>query len=283
LRKELLKTNSFNVMLDLVDGSAPGLVTTRQTKEAFAAFAVKGFCGHKLTSSYDRGYVFPLFSRGEGFLEASRESCVDGGLRNRFRQLIEYRLSGGTEDDLDREIFSYVLAVLNAPSYSEQFGQRLKRDWPRVPLPGSADFLMIMARLGDKLASIQLMESLVLQRPDATYDGPASPEVTCVGWSDETVWLDAISARKGRPTEPGTVGFRGVGEAVWAFHIGGYRVCEKWLKDRKGRTLSDDDIAHYQRIVDAISETIRLMGEIDEVIEEHGGWPGAFVASEAAA
>ena len=61
--------------------------------------------------------------------------------------------------------------------------------------------------------------------------------------------------------------------AVWNFHIGGYQVCEKWLKDRKGRTLSAEDIEHYQRVVVALNETIRIMGEIDEVIEEHGGWP----------
>ncbi len=68
-------------------------------------------------------------------------------------------------------------------------------------------------------------------------------------------------------------------EDVWNFHIGGYQVCEKWLKDRKGRTLSKDDIAHYQKIVVALAETIRLMKEIDEVIEQHGGWPGAFQGS----
>jgi hypothetical protein len=61
--------------------------------------------------------------------------------------------------------------------------------------------------------------------------------------------------------------------AAWNFHIGGYQVCEKWLKDRKGRTLSADDIEHYQRVVVALKATIRIMGEIDAVIEEHGGWP----------
>ena len=73
-----------------------------------------------------------------------------------------------------------------------------------------------------------------------------------------------------------TVGFRGVREQVWNFHIGGYQVCEKWLKDRRGRTLTKDDLAHYQKIVVALAETIRLMAEIDEVIGKHGGWPGAF-------
>ena len=83
-----------------------------------------------------------------------------------------------------------------------------------------------------------------------------------------------------------TRGFRGVPEEVWNFHIGGYQVCEKWLKDRQarggknprpGRVLTDEDIDHYQKIVVALSETIRIMAEIDEVIEAHGGWPGPFV------
>ncbi|HEY8668280.1 MAG TPA: type ISP restriction/modification enzyme [Tepidisphaeraceae bacterium] len=74
-------------------------------------------------------------------------------------------------------------------------------------------------------------------------------------------------------------GFAGVPEEIRNFHIGGYQVCQKWLKDRKGRTLSKDDLIHYQKIVVALHETIRLMKEIDEVIEKHGGWPGAFVTN----
>ena len=78
---------------------------------------------------------------------------------------------------------------------------------------------------------------------------------------------------------------------MWNFHIGGYQVCEKWLKDRQakggknprpGRVLTDEDIDHYQRIVFALNETIRIMQEIDEVIGKHGGWPDAFVADNAA-
>ena len=71
-------------------------------------------------------------------------------------------------------------------------------------------------------------------------------------------------------------GFKNVPEDTWQFHIGGHQVCEKWLKDRKGRKITKDEIEHYQKIVMAISETIRLMAEIDKVIDEHGGWPDAF-------
>jgi hypothetical protein len=104
------------------------------------------------------------------------------------------------------------------------------------------------------------------------YVGPRDPKVGRVSWANESVHLDN--------THDNHVGFRAVSKEVWDFYIGGYQVCHKWLKERKGRRLSEDDIAHYRKIVVAISETIRLMGEIDEVIEEHGGWPDAFVTAE---
>ena len=75
-------------------------------------------------------------------------------------------------------------------------------------------------------------------------------------------------------------------EEVWNFHIGGYQVAEVGLRivgkraNRSGRILTEEDIEHYQKIVVAISETIRIMGEIDKVIETHGGWPDAFASSK---
>ncbi len=113
---------------------------------------------------------------------------------------------------------------------------------------------------------MQLLESPKVDRPITTYVDSAGSEVEKVSYDQGTVWIDK-SKRSG---------FRGVPHAVWDFHVGGYHVCEKWLKDRKGRVLSKADIGHYQRIVVALAETIRLMKEIDELIDKHGGWPGAF-------
>ena len=67
--------------------------------------------------------------------------------------------------------------------------------------------------------------------------------------------------------------FEGVAPGVWEFHVGGYQVCHKWLKDRKGRELTNSDKRHYQRVVAALGETIALMGQVDAAIDERGGWP----------
>jgi predicted helicase len=179
-------------------------------------------------------------------------------------------------------IFNYIYAVLYSPNYRSRYAEFLRSGFPRVPLTGGVELFRGLVRLGGDLVALHLMESPKLEPPLTNYIGPKNPEVGRVGWSDDTVWLDATATKKGQPATPGTVGCRGVPEAVWNFHIGGYQVCEKWLKDRRGRTLSDEDIAHYGRIVVALRETIRLMGEIDAVIEEHGGWPGAFHAAAAA-
>lgn len=266
LRKESLKTNSFNVMLDLKEKS-PGLVTTRQTKERFAAFAVTGFCGHKVTSSYDRSYVLPLFTKNDGSLISEEVTCLETEFLAFFREMLATaRMSEVGDRELVLDVFNYILALLSAPSYVECFEERLKRDWPRVPKPGALSLFLELAELGRELADIQTMKSGRLNETITYFQGGHSPEVSDVFWSSDAVWLDKDKSR----------GFQDVPEKVWDFHIGGYQVCHKWLKDRKGRTLSDEDIAHYQKIIVAISETIRIMAEIDEVIDQHGGWREAF-------
>lgn len=186
-----------------------------------------------------------------------------------------------------QDLFDWVYAVLHSESYRKRYAEFLKSDFARVPLPQSTGLFRTLAGHGRELADLHLLESPNTDEFVTTYVGCGNPEVGRVGWSDGTVWLDAgkTNAREGhRSTKPGTIGFRDVPEGVWDFHIGGYQVCHKWLKDRKGRTLSDEDVAHYQKIVVALNETIRIMAEIDDVIEAHGGWPDAFqIGSEAGA
>ena len=177
----------------------------------------------------------------------------------------------------------YIYSILHSHKYRQRYAEYLAIDFPRIPLPQNQKTLQNLAYLGNELIKLHLMESPTIENPITTYKGSKYPDVNRVGWSDGVVWLDATKtdAKEGhRATKPGKIGFHGVTKEVWGFHVGGYQVCHKWLKDRKGRTLSEDEIAHYQKIIVAINETIRIMGEIDEVIEKHGGWPGAFQTAQ---
>ncbi len=167
-------------------------------------------------------------------------------------------------------IFNYAYAVFHSPTYRSRYTDFLKIDFPRLPLTGNLGLFRALARLGGELTTLHLLESPKVEKFITDFTGQRTPEIEKPTWSKNTVWLD----------KENTIGFKGVREEVWGFHVGGFQVCEKWLKDRKGRKLTKDDIEHYQKIVVALSETIRLMAEIDKVIDEHGGWPGAFQSAK---
>ena len=171
------------------------------------------------------------------------------------------------------DVFNYTYAIFHSPGYRSRYAEFLKIDFPRLPLTANLELFRALARMGGELTALHLLESPTLAQPISEFIGSRGLEVEKISWSRNTVWANKAQ----------TTGFRGVPEPVWSFHIGGYQVCEKWLKDRKGRTLSNDDITHYHKIVVALSETIRLMAEIDRVIDEHGGWPGAFQTATASA
>ncbi len=244
----------------------------------------------------ERGYLFPVYLYpGVGSADTSlfsrwskgkdgRTPNLDSGFVAQLADAVDLRFVSDGCGDLRKafgpeDVVAYIYAVFHSPGYRERYEAQLKLDFPRVPLPGSVDLFRRLAEAGHHLLALHLLESPKLGKPITTYTGPKNPEVGRVGWSNGTVWLDAgkTNACEGhRATKPGTICLRGVPEEVWDFHIGGYQVCHKWLKDRKGRTLSDEDVAHYQKIVAALNRTIRIMAKIDEVIEAHGGWPDAF-------
>ena len=237
-------------------------------------------------------YLFPLWLVNEGQDTEFRENidpfvakniAVFTGLAYCDRPVLRRKQWDGRGDLRTnygpRDLFDWIYAVLHSKSYRNRYAVFLKSDFARVPLPGDIRLFRQLTVAGHNLLSQHLMESPALEHLITDYAGPRNPEVGRVGWSNGTVWLNAAKTdakQQHRATGPGQFGFHGVPENVWTFQIGGYQVCHKWLKDRKGRTLSDEDIVHYQKIIVALSETIRTMTEIDEVIEAHGGWPNAF-------
>ena len=158
------------------------------------------------------------------------------------------------------DVFHYIYAVFHSPTYRVRYAEFLKTDFPRLPLTSDKKLFAALAAKGAELVGLHLMESKALDALITKWPIAGSDMVEKVQYEEkgQRVWIS------------GTQYFEGVPPEVWGFHVGGYQVCEKWLKDRKGRKLSWDDVQHYQRVVVALAETIRLMGEIDALIP---GWP----------
>jgi predicted helicase len=251
------------------------LITTRQTREPFAVLATNLVCGqHKIVAAYDGSYVLPLYLHpsADG-LDAAAGPRPN--IRPQFLKALAEKLKAPQEGPhglpkgvTPEDIFHYAYAVFHSPTFRTRYAGFLKIDFPRLPLTSDRDLFFSLAALGGELVGLHLMEApklndLITEFPERGTDAIEKVQYTD---RDKRVWIN--------PTQY----FGGVPAAVWSFHIGGYQVCEKWLKDRKGRALTYEDIQHYQKIVVALNETIRIMREIDEVIDAHGGWPGAFMA-----
>jgi predicted helicase len=159
----------------------------------------------------------------------------------------------------------------------------LKIDFPRLPLTTDRELFRGLCALGTELVELHLLDernanfSSPIQNAEDVRTEVRVPLVgtnpTVAAGYPKKELFDVDENGKGRVYINKSTYFDGVPESVFNFHIGGYQVCHKWLKDRKDRELSEEDINHYGKITVALGETIRLMAEIDAQIEEHGGFP----------
>jgi len=145
--------------------------------------------------------------------------------------------------------------VLHCPSYREKYKEFLKIDFPRVPYPEDAQTFWQLVKFGSELRLFHLLEHPKTDQFITTYPKAGSNLVVKIRYESGKVHINEDQY------------FDKVPQIAWEFYIGGYQPAQKWLKDRKGRTLNPEDIRHYHRIVVALNETIRIMQEIDEVIE----------------
>jgi predicted helicase len=148
------------------------------------------------------------------------------------------------------EILGYIYAVLHAPTYRSRYAEFLRIDFPRVPFPDSAEYFETLSGLGWALVEAHLLRVLP-RRKLADYHGKGDNTVEAVLYAEQT-----ISINKSQSFEP-------VPQAVWDFHIGGYQVLDKYLKSRKGRKLSLDEISHVSAIADSLAFTIAQVARID--------------------
>lgn len=219
-------------------------------------------------------YLYPTTEQ-EG-LFSNRPSATPGGRRPNlspdfitdFSTRLKLSFLPDGRGDLEttfgpEDVFAHAYAIFHAPSYRSRYAAFLKIDFPRLPLTSNLALFRQLCGLGEALVGLHLLE-----RDGATparfpvKGGNAVEKVRYEpGTEGGRVWINT------------TQYFVDVPEEVWTFHVGGYQVCEKWLKDRKGRVLDHGDLKHYCRVVAALGDTIRLMAEVDEAIETAGGWP----------
>ncbi len=158
------------------------------------------------------------------------------------------------------DVFHYAYAVFSSPAYRNRYAEFLKIDFPRLPLTSDVELFRSLCALGKELVALHLMEQL--PKPRTRY--PTAGDNTV----DNVRYSESAEDAPGRVWINKTQYFDNVPPEVWGYHIGGYQVCQKWLKDRKGRQLSYDDLTHYQGIVAALARTIELQAAIDEAIGE---------------
>ncbi|SFS59303.1 type ISP restriction/modification enzyme [Lutibacter maritimus] len=165
------------------------------------------------------------------------------------------------------DILDYIYAVLHSPTYREKYKEFLKIDFPRVPYPKNAETFWQLVNLGGELRQLHLLESPTVENFITSYPkGGDNTITTKVGTKD---WeLFDTEKQLGRIWINEEQYFDTIPLVAWEFYIGGYQPAQKWLKDRKDRILEMEDIFHYQKIIVALTETDRLMKEIDNIAIE---------------
>jgi hypothetical protein len=153
------------------------------------------------------------------------------------------------------EIFAYIYAVLYSNTYRTKYAEFLKIDFPRIPFTTDYDLFRQLGAYGQRLVDLHLLNSPELDPPLAKFQGEGESNVEKLKYNQQTqqVFINPHQYFDGVPLD------------IWEYQIGGYQVCEKWLKDRKGRRLSLEDVKHYCKVVTTLQKTIKIQKEIDSI------------------
>lgn len=274
------------------------LITTKATKgESFAhvqASRVPAEASCVSSKTSNNGFLFPLYLYPEGSGK-QRKLLLEGEATGRRPNLSlafldELQACLGAEfvpdgiGDLEatfgpEDVFAYIYAVLHTPGYRQRYVEQLRRDFPHIPFPSNHAFFADMTRRGHELVGLHLLDvapaspepSFPVRGADFVAAGhprylpPAAPDPQD-GSQELKRGRVYISASRDGPAQY----FDGVDPEVWEFRVGGYRVCEKWLKDRRKRKLDLEEIKMYQRMIAIVGSTVAIMAQLDEVAPT---WP----------
>jgi len=231
------------------------------------------------TSAKEGNFVFPIYLYPNGKIPQADLFAHDNGYRPNLsaafiKDFCEKLRVKFVPDGLGRPgrrevgpecIFNYAYAVFHSPIYRDRYAEFLRADFPRLPITSDFGLFRALAGFGGELVDLHAR-------------GKGEPQDIGFPVKGDNV-IEEARYQPPQGKEPGRVWINdrqyvaGVSETVWTFPIGGYLPAQRWLKDRIGRTLGYEEQSEYQRILWALMETRRLMGEIDASIKQHGGWP----------
>jgi len=257
------------VMEHFLAGENIGLVLSKQFKASPSyhhVFVAKEIFESSLVSNKtgEIGYGFPLYlypgrkprSKEQGIGEPPiRKPNLNMDLVQEIAASVKMEFA--YEDEQRRNAFfpedllDYIYAVLHSPGYRETYRELLKTDFPRAPFPADKKRFRALVKLGAELRALHLMESEKLNKLTTAYPQTGDNIVRQVKREKDKVHIN------------NTQHFAGVPEVAWRFHIGGFQPAQKYLKDRKNRELTFDEISHYQKIIIALVETAKIMQKID--------------------
>lgn len=208
-------------------------------------------------------YGFPLYLYSD--LQAQRDLTggeeripnLDFDIVNRMlgKLGMNFSLEKTSDDNIIApiDLFDFIYSVLYSPKYRLMYKEFLRIDFPRIPYPKSKETFWRVVNLGAELRKIHLLESPIIDKYITNYPINGPNDVSKIQYEAGKVCINENQY------------FDGVTQVAWDFYIGGYQPAQKWLKDRKGRKLSYEDIMHYQKIIVALTETDRIMKEIDKI------------------
>ena len=215
----------------------------------------EGLVDKTILSSKDNANVFPLWLYEEDIGREKKRANMDAEIVTK----IEAAIGGATSPE---DIFAYIYGVLYSPQYRQKYKVFLKSDFPRIPYPKDAAQFKAVVKIGRSLIETHLMRGAApgLSETRGRFPKMGSNEVEKVAWEDTVKGFGRVHINSDQF-------FDNVPKEAWEMPIGGYCPAEKWLKDRRGRVLSSDDIKHYQRIVLALGKTAELAENLPPVTD----------------
>ena len=258
----------YDVMQHMIKGKNLALISVKQIAEKIYnhAFITETIAESRITlSNKGIAFLFPLYLyRPEKNQKIPHSIKILFGVADPFngKERIE-NINPAFRKEIDKkynevfsaeQIFFYIYAILHSSHYREKYSEFLRIDFPRIPFPDDKKSFLELSQLGEDLKKTHLLEEL----PDTSigYEGEGDHKVTKINFCEQKLYINPKQY------------FTSVEQETWKFEIGGYQVLHKYLKERKGRELSWEEIEHIKHIVISLTETRRLMKEIDPITKK---------------